>query len=130
MKVAVGAIFTESNHLVGNLTDMACFERTELRRGEEVLTATGGVLGGSLSHLRERGVTIAPLLFASAVPGGPLTLDCYHVLKSDLLDRLRAALPVDGYWSLFMGARPSRRSAISMAICWRRFVIWLAPKLP
>jgi hypothetical protein len=47
MRVAVGAVFTESNHLVGTLTDMACFERTELRRGADVLAATDGVLGGA-----------------------------------------------------------------------------------
>src|SRR5207247_6755865 len=96
VRVAVGAIFTESNHLVGTLTDLAWFERTELRRGEEVLAATDGVLGGTLSHLRQRGATIAPLLFASGVPDGPLSLACYRSLKSDLTHRLKAAMPVDG----------------------------------
>jgi microcystin degradation protein MlrC len=96
MRVAVGAIFTESNHLVGTLTDLACFERTELRRGAEVLSAADGVLGGALRQLRERGAAIAPALFASAVPGGPLARGCYETLKAELLERLRAALPVDG----------------------------------
>lgn len=95
-RVAVGAIFTESNHLCGTLTDLDCFARTELRRGEAVLAATDGVLGGALHQLRERGVEIVPLLFASAVPGGPLTAGCYRSLKEDLLTRLRAAMPVDG----------------------------------
>ena len=67
-----------------------------MRRGSEVLAATDGVLGGSLAHLRERGIEIVPLLFASAVPGGPLTAECYRLLKEDLLARLRDALPVDG----------------------------------
>ena len=95
-RVAVGAIFTESNHLCGTLTDLGFFKRTELRRGEEVLSATDGVLGGTLNHLRQRGIAIVPLLFASAVPGGPLTQECYKSLKEDLLARLRGALPVDG----------------------------------
>jgi microcystin degradation protein MlrC len=95
-RVAVGAIFTESNHLCGALTGLAAFERTELRRGEGVLTATDGVLGGALHHLRQRGTVIVPLLFASAVPGGPLTQECYRSLKGDLLARLADALPVDG----------------------------------
>ncbi len=104
MRVAVGAVFTESNHLVGTLTDLACFERTELRRGAEVLAATDGVLGGALQHLRERRADIAPLMFASAVPGGPLTSECYRSLKEDLLERLRAALPVDGVLMPMHGA--------------------------
>ncbi len=95
-RVAVGAIFTESNHLAGTLTDLGFFERAELRRGEAVLSATDGVLGGALSHLRQRGVHIVPLIFASAVPGGPLTPECYRSLKEDLLARLRSALPVEG----------------------------------
>jgi microcystin degradation protein MlrC len=94
-RVAIGAIFTESNHLCGTLTGLSSFERTELRRGEAVLAAADGVLGGALHHLRERGVEIVPLLFASAVPGGPLEQACYEVLKADLLARLAAALPVD-----------------------------------
>ena len=104
MRIAVGAIFTESNHLVGTLTGLDCFERTELRRGPDVLTAADGVLGGALRHLREREADIAPLIFASAVPGGPLTRGCYQALKEDLLDRLKAALPVDGVLMPMHGA--------------------------
>ncbi|MFN0169153.1 MAG: M81 family metallopeptidase, partial [Bryobacteraceae bacterium] len=96
MKVAIGGIFTESNHLVGTMTGLSCFERTELRRADAVLTSTGGVLGGALSHLRERGATILPTIFSSAVPGGVVTLGCYEGLKADLLERLLVSLPVDG----------------------------------
>lgn len=103
-RVALGAIFTESNHLCGTLTALDSFTRTELRRGEELLAATGGVLGGALAHLRGRNVEIVPLLFASACPGGPLTADCYRTLKNDLLDRLRAVLPLDGVLMPLHGA--------------------------
>ena len=97
MRIAIGGIFTESNHLVGRLTRMADFERTELRRSVEINSASDGVLGGMLSALRAGGAEVVPLLFASAVPGGPLDRDCYTALKSELLDRLRAQLPhVDG----------------------------------
>jgi len=41
-RIAIGAIFTESNHLVGRMTTLTDFERTELRRGPRVLEATGG----------------------------------------------------------------------------------------
>ncbi|MBM3727735.1 MAG: M81 family metallopeptidase [Acidobacteria bacterium] len=93
-RIAVGSIFTESNHLVGRLTEMADFERTELRRGGELLTATDGVVGGMLRELS--GCEVRPLMYASAVPGGPLSSRCYAALKAELLARLRAALPVDG----------------------------------
>ncbi len=95
-RIAIGAIFTESNHLVGARTDLACFERTELRRGPEILAAKDGVVGGMLSVLAERQADVVPLLVATAVPGGPLTRECYHALRSDLLQRLVKALPLDG----------------------------------
>jgi microcystin degradation protein MlrC len=95
-RIAAGSIFTESNHLVGRLTQLADFERTELRRGEMVAAAADGVLGGMMTQLRTRGAEIEPLLYASAVPGGPLSTECYAALKTELLGRLRAVLPVDG----------------------------------
>jgi microcystin degradation protein MlrC len=92
----VGSLFTECNHLGGAPTDLAAFERTELRRGDEVLAATEGTVGGMLESLRARGAAIVPLLSASACPGGPLTSGCYRTLKCELLQRLRGALPVAG----------------------------------
>ncbi|MSS70860.1 MAG: M81 family peptidase [Candidatus Latescibacteria bacterium] len=95
-RIAVGGILTECNQLGGVPIDLGWFERYELRRGEEVLTSDAGVLGGMLQVLRESHADIAPLIFASTCPGGPLTAGCYTQLKTELLDRLRAALPVDG----------------------------------
>ncbi len=95
-RIALGTIFTESNHLVGTLTDIACFERTELRRDQQVLEATDGVVGGMLTELRDHGAEIAPLLVATAVPGGILSKESYLSLRTELLQRLDEAMPVDG----------------------------------
>ena len=95
-RVALGNIFTESNHLAGVNTTLADFERTELRRADEVLAIGDGVVGGALSALAARGISVAPLLVASAYPGGILTEDCYLTLKDELITRLSEALPVEG----------------------------------
>ena len=76
-RVALGAIFTECNQFGGEPIDLSWFERYELRRGRDVLAAEDGVTGGMLSVLAARGVEVAPLLFASTCPGGPLTRACY-----------------------------------------------------
>ena len=94
--IALGTIFTESNHLVGTFTDLAAFERSELRRGPAILTLRDGVVGGALHVLQERHAQVAPLLVASAYPGGILTQKCYLGLKTELLERLEQSLPVDG----------------------------------
>ncbi len=95
-RVAVGSIFTECNHLGGAPTELAAFERNELRRGEEVLHANTGTVGGMLDALGRHRTHIVPLLVASTCPGGPLTSECYSTLKTELLERLRASLPVQG----------------------------------
>jgi microcystin degradation protein MlrC len=94
--IAVASIFTECNHLGGAPTDLACFERNELRRGSQVMEQTTGTVGGMLNTLRERHAEPVPLLVASTCPGGPLTADCYRRLKTELLERLAQARPVDG----------------------------------
>ncbi|WP_439623952.1 M81 family metallopeptidase [Gemmata sp.] len=94
--VAVGSIFTECNHLGGTPTDLECFARQELTRGPQIFENPSGAVAGMLEVLRERRYGVAPLLVASACPGGPVTADCYRVLKSELLDRLTAAVPVGG----------------------------------
>ena len=94
-RIALGAIFTECNQFGGEPIDLSWFERYELRRGDEILDADHGVVGGMLSVLRERGMETVPLLYASTCPGGPLTRACYTQLKDELLTRLKAALPID-----------------------------------
>lgn len=95
-RVALGAIFTECNHLGGIPIDLSWFERYELVRGDAILAIDNSVVGGMVQVLNEAGVAVAPLLWASTCPGGPLTADCYAQLKDELLDRLRQVLPVDG----------------------------------
>ena len=95
-RIAVGSIFTECDHLVDTRMDIGYFERTELRRGSEVLLVSSGVVGGMVHTLREQNADIVPLLVASSVSGGPLTSECYRQLKSELLGYLEAAIPVEG----------------------------------
>ncbi len=95
-RVAIGSLLTECNQFGGSPIDLDWFERYELRFGEDVLTIDSGVVGGALSVLAQAGADVAPLLSASTCPGGCITDDCYQLLRRELLDRLRAAMPVDG----------------------------------
>ena len=95
-RVAIGAIFTECNHFGGAPVDRSWYERYELLQGDELLAGASGAVAGMLQVLRERHLTPVPLLYASTCAGGPLTRDTYEELKGEILERLRAALPVDG----------------------------------
>ena len=94
--VAIGSILTECNQFGGAPIDIQCFERYELRRGTSVLEVNTGVVGGMLRVLQEYPVEVAPLLYASSCPGGPITAECYVQLKIELIDRLKNTMPVDG----------------------------------
>lgn len=102
--IAVGGILTECNHFGGLPIGMNAFERYELCRGHRVLEIRAGVVAGMLEALRAQHAQPAPLLFASACPGGAVTADCYLRLKSELLERLAAASPVSGVLLALHGA--------------------------
>ena len=95
-RIALGGILTECNELGGPPIELDWFARYDLRRDGEILVMAGGAVGGMLEVLREAGAQSVPLLYASTCPGGYLTASCYDQLKGELLQRLNAALPVDG----------------------------------
>src|SRR5690348_17211983 len=96
MKIALGSLFIECNHLGGVPADLDSFRRYELYFGDQLLERRAGTVGGMLEVLRVNSATVAPLLMATACPSGPLTAECYNTLKDELLERLRRSLPVDG----------------------------------
>lgn len=103
-RVAVGSILTECNQFGGKLIEHAEFARSQLARGQDVMSIEGGAVGGMLHTLHERHAEIVPLVVASAYPGGPIAQECYAQLKEDLLADLTNALPVDGVLLALHGA--------------------------
>ncbi|MCL6501072.1 MAG: M81 family metallopeptidase [Pirellulales bacterium] len=103
-RIAIGALFTECNHFGGRRMDLAWFARTQLAYGEELLQTQAGALGGALEVLRAADVQLAPLLAASACPGGVLTAACYNHLRGEVLSQLDCSAPVDGVLLVLHGA--------------------------
>ena len=103
-RIAVGSILTECNQFGGKIIERAEFARSQLARGQDVMSIEGGAVGGMLHTLREQHADTAPLLVASAYPGGPISQECYVQLKADLLEDLAGALPVDGVLLALHGA--------------------------
>lgn len=107
MRVALGGIWHETNTFFDRPTTLddfrafAYFEGGEL---VEALTGTGTELGGALAAARDLGVTAVPLVFAGALPSGPVTAADFDAVLAELLSRLRAQLPVDGVVLALHGA--------------------------
>ena len=98
MRIAIGGIAHETNTYAN-----ACFGPTELdafivargdqiiRRGQGTRTATGGMLAAA----EQIGAEVLPTLTASTQPSGTIARNAYDALKTELLERIEAVLPVD-----------------------------------
>jgi len=117
LRIAYGRIFHEANVFSPLTTEREDFERMHLLGGDALARAAslrGAELASFMPHAEltgfvqaaraAGGVTAVPLSSALAVPGGPLSAACFEWLVGDLLERLRAAGPVDGVYLALHGS--------------------------
>jgi len=95
MRIAVGGLHTECSTYSPVLMQEHDFR---ILRGAD-LTAHD-----YFAFLGDYDVTIAPLLHARAIAGGPVARPVYDAFKAEFLERLSAALPVDGVYLAMHGA--------------------------
>jgi microcystin degradation protein MlrC len=95
MRIAVGGIHTECSTYSPVLMTVEDFR---VLRGEELLGAD------YFNFLAAEGIEHLPLLHARAVPGGPVSRTAYEAFKTEFLDLLKAALPLDGLYLAMHGA--------------------------
>lgn len=96
MRIAVGGVHTESNTFNPVPTRLEDFR---LLRGEQL---ANDPFFEALADAR--GLTAVPTLHARALPGGPVDPVAYRAIKDEFLERLRAAMPLDGVWLALHGA--------------------------
>jgi microcystin degradation protein MlrC len=117
LRIAYGRIFHEANTYSPLLTAREDFARMHLLAGEELARATslfGTELKSYMPHAEltgfvqaakaAGGITTVPLLSALAVPGGPLSRECFDGLLNELLAALDAAGPIDGVYLALHGS--------------------------
>lgn len=107
MRVGLGGIWHETNTFFDRPTTMADFRSFAYFEGADLLdglTGTGTELGGALAAARDLGVEAVPLVFAGALPSGPVAAADFERVLSELVGRLRAQLPVDGVVLALHGA--------------------------
>jgi microcystin degradation protein MlrC len=100
VRIATGGIIHETTTCVDTQTTLADFEHDRgIIRGDDMLTRFRGTnvqTGGFIAAADEHGFELVPLLRASAFPGGLIRREDYDAMKNDMIDRLKAAGPVDG----------------------------------
>ena len=100
MRIVTGGISQETNTFQWEPTTLADFQKGSSRidRGEEILAleGTGTIYGGIVAEAKRQGVELVPTTFGRAVPGGRVSREAFETLRDEILDGIRAALPVDG----------------------------------
>jgi microcystin degradation protein MlrC len=107
MRIAIAEFKQETNSFVPFVTTVKTFEDQYLHRGEAMLTAFGNArleVPGALDACREAGATPLPLLATMAMASGTVERASFDILMNEILERLRAALPVDGVFLALHGA--------------------------
>lgn len=117
LRIAYGRIFHEANTYSPLLTTQEDFVRIHFLEGDalsKAATLRGTELAAFMPHAELTGfvqaarlagdVTTVPLLSALAVPGGPLSRACFDWLVDGLVQKLRAAGPLDGVYLALHGS--------------------------
>lgn len=117
LRIAYGRLFHEANAYSPLVTTIEDFERMHLVAGEALAQATtlrGVELKSFMPHAEltgfrqaarlAGGIETIPLESSLAVPSGPLTRACWDELTARLLDRIEAALPLDGIYLALHGS--------------------------
>jgi microcystin degradation protein MlrC len=108
MRIAVAELAQESDTFSSLLAGMDEFESYGLFRGAEILDRMhdAGPIGGFLevAATQPGKVELIPLIRAWGGAGGRIADATFQQLKNELLERLRAALPVDAVFLALHGA--------------------------
>ncbi|HWQ13834.1 MAG TPA: M81 family metallopeptidase [Roseiflexaceae bacterium] len=108
MRIGIGSIVQETNSFSPVPGSRLHFPPGQVLRGDELLARREGTrteVGGAIAAARERGARLVPLLAAMATASaGPMEAGLFRELLGELLERLRAAAPLDGLLLVLHGA--------------------------
>lgn len=104
MRIGIANFTHESNTFAAAPTPLDAFH---IYRGQAVIdhyAPTFHEVAGYIAGAEEYDFELAPLFSANATPGGTLTSHAYETLVGELLDSIRAAMPLDGLLLALHGA--------------------------
>ncbi|MCZ7583638.1 MAG: M81 family metallopeptidase [Deltaproteobacteria bacterium] len=106
-KIAIGQFAQESHSFSPIPGSWTQFEAGYVLRGPKIIAhfqGTRDAIAGALEVAGRQGTDVVPLMACFATSSGPILQDVFDSLLDELLDRLRAVLPVDGVFMVLHGA--------------------------
>jgi microcystin degradation protein MlrC len=100
MRIVTGGIAQETNTFQWEPTTLTDFEKgsSRIERGQQILDLanTNLIYGGIVSEAQAQGVELIATTYGHAVPGGRVSREAFETMRDEILEGIRAALPVDG----------------------------------
>ncbi len=109
-RVALLGFYHETNTFSRARTGLDLFHAYQYAEGEDLVEryrGTGTEPGGVIDGAEEQGFELVPILFAAAVPSGPITTGCFEEIIARCEAGLAAAGPLDGVVVVLHGAAAS-----------------------
>jgi microcystin degradation protein MlrC len=106
-RIALGGIMHETHTFAEVPTGMRDFEIGTLHRGVEMLEQMGDTragIAGMMAVGAAHDWELLPTLYTMAMPSGVIEQATYDTLADELVERLRATLPLDGVLLMLHGA--------------------------
>jgi len=132
-RVGILAFLHESNTFLNAPTRYEDFASTSLTRGAALVERWNGghhEVSGFLTGLAESALTTVPLMATFAVPSGTIAAPDYERLAAELLQTVRAAMPLDGLLVALHGATASEAFPDADGEFLRRLRELTGPDLP
>ncbi len=97
MRIAIGGIVHETNSYAVESFGMTGMDSFFVRRGDRILRygGTRTFAGGMIAGAAAGGHELVPVLHAFAQPSGTIEAETYRLLKSELVDGIAEAMPID-----------------------------------
>jgi len=110
-RIAVGGFLHETNTFAPTKAGLGDFIRGSgsmaMSRGAEIARASQGsnqAIAGAIAQAEREGWEVVPTLWATTAPSAHVTEEAFETITAELLERIAAALPVDGIYLDLHGA--------------------------
>lgn len=106
-RIGLVGLYHESNTFVKEPTTLINFKKGRFLKGEAIRKEYKDAhheIGGMIEVMDRENMTLIPIMYAEATPGGTITSETYQALLEEMLLEIDKALPVDAFLVVPHGA--------------------------
>lgn len=136
-RIAFGGFLHETNTFAPSKAPLEAFLHgggwPALSRGDDIYAALKNVnigASGFIENARARGWEMVPTLWCMASPSAEVTAEAFETLTDELVERIKAALPVDGVYLDLHGAMVAENHPDGEGEVLRRVRAAIGPDIP